>query len=261
MRVLRILEAFGIYGTPLRLPNRLRSSRLKWAVKLALKRLSGRELWIRPTVSLASVSVADWQYSETVLNAGKKLVYSLGVGDSIAFDQYLIETYGAEVHAFDPTPFAVEWLANQDTPKGFHFHQWAVAGEDGELWMAQRANRKGIKSGVMWQSIEPDQADEASIQVPCFCLASIVAKLSHEKIDLLKIDIEGMEYPVLESLSNMKKRPTQILVEFHHRFADIDKSATRDAVNALLGMGYQVFSVSQTGREIGFVQTAAVPLN
>lgn len=212
-------------------------------------------------MSLASVSVADWQYSEAALNAGEKLVYSLGVGDSIAFDQHLIRTCGAEVHAFDPTPFAIDWLASQDTPDSFHFHQWAVAGQDGELWMAQRANRKGIKSGVMWQAIAHEDADDDSICVPCLSVASIMQQLSHKKIDLLKIDIEGMEYPVLESLADMAERPTQVLVEFHHRFADIDKSATRNAVNALLSMGYQIFSVSQTGREIGFIQTAAVPLD
>lgn len=41
-------------------------------------------------------------------------------------------------------------------------------------------------------------------------------ELSHSVIDILKIDIEGSEYDVIEDLINSKIRPKELLNEFHH---------------------------------------------
>jgi hypothetical protein len=69
----------------------------------------------------------------------------------------------------------------------------------------------------------------------------------------LKIDVEGAEYEILDSLGEVDKLPTQLLVEYHHRFPGIGKERTATSIANLRQLGYQIFSISETGREIGFL--------
>jgi len=54
------------------------------------------------------------------------------------------------------------------------------------------------------------------------------------------------------------KLPTQLLVEFHHRFPGIGKQRTASSVEHLRTLGYLIFAISETGREIGLVLKSEV---
>ena len=223
-----------------------------WPVKLFIKRVSGRELWLK-TETDRTVRMSDgWNYIPELLGA-KSVVYSLGVGDSIDLDMDLIHLYSLTVHAFDPTPYSEEWIASLELPANFKFHPWAAAGKDGSLRLFRRVNKRGKKSGVMWTA-EGDAGDGTDfIDAPAYTIRSMMQKLGHDRIDVLKIDVEGAEYDVLESLDEVDKLPTQLLVEFHHRFPGIGKQRTAASIDHLKALGYRIFSVSETGREVGFV--------
>jgi FkbM family methyltransferase len=180
-------------------------------------------------------------------------VYSLGVGDSIDLDIDLIHRYSLAVHAFDPTPYSEEWIATLELPSTFVFHPWAAAGEDGSLRLYRRVNKRGKKSAVMWtaEGVAGDGADY--IDAPAYTIRTMMEQLDHERVDLLKIDVEGAEYAILDSLGDIDNLPTQLLVEFHHRFPGIGKQRTADCIESLRKLGYQIFSISETGRELGFV--------
>ena len=79
-------------------------------------------------------------------------------------------------------------------------------------------------------------------------------KLNVKKIDLLKMDVEGSEYEIIDTILDMNNKPSQLLVEFHHRFSNIDFEKTINAIKNLHKIGYRIFSVSKTGRELGFIQ-------
>src|SRR5262249_20791052 len=61
------------------------------------------------------------------------VVYSFCVGTYLPGDLALIERFGVTVHAFDPTPASVDWVARQTLPPGLHFHPVGLAGHDGML--------------------------------------------------------------------------------------------------------------------------------
>ena len=67
------------------------------------------------------------------------------------------------------------------------------------------------------------------------------------------MDIEGAEYDVLDQMLMSPLRPEQLLVEFHHRFSEIGPDRTRQLVDRLKTAGYQIFAVSETGREVSFL--------
>lgn len=223
-----------------------------WPVKLFFKRLSGKELWLRKEVEFDVLQSDSWQYIPELLDENS-IVYSLGVGDLIDFDLDLISDFGLTVHAFDPTPFAEEWVQAQSLPDQFVFHAWAAAGEDGTLRLYRRVNTRGKRSGVMWTA-GSDAGDATDyIDAPAYTIQTMMEKLAHDRVDLLKIDVEGAEYLILEGLNEVANLPKQLLVEFHHRFPGIGKQRTAVSIDKLRALGYRIFGISETGREVCFV--------
>lgn len=228
--------------------------------KLFAKRLIGKELRIRPDVQLATVENSDWLFYDQPLFSGA-IVYSLGVGEETEFDEELMANYGAIVHAFDPTPNTLSWVARQELPAAFHFHPWAVTANDGVLTLYPRRKSDGSVSSEMLTMVPDAGMESEAIEVPAYSLQSIVKMLDHSHIDLLKMDIEGAEYEVLDGLIGSDIRPTQLLVEFHHRFASIGKEKTAATIRRLRDIGYRLYAVSINGREVSFIQESYLAKN
>ena len=76
--------------------------------------------------------------------------------------------------------------------------------------------------------------------LPCTSLAREMEMNGHDSIDLLKIDIEGFEYEVLESCLAERIPIKQICVEFHDFFPEIPKAKTRAMIRALESHGFDL---------------------
>jgi FkbM family methyltransferase len=225
--------------------------------KTFLKRLIGREIWLRPEIRVNKQTVGGWVICPQLLSKNS-VIYSLGIGEDIAFDLELVRQFDLVVHGFDPTPNSADWLAGKNIPDGFAFHPWAVAARDGMLRLNPRVDRRGKVSRDMYTLIESAGVDSGSIEVPAYTVESIMSKLNHDRLDILKMDIEGAEYDVIDGLLATNIRPDQLLIEFHHRFPGIGKSATVNALKKISNEGYKIFDISITGREISFVLPSAV---
>jgi FkbM family methyltransferase len=221
--------------------------------KRFFKRLIGKELRLRNDIEVPVVKDGGWWYAPGHLDAGS-IVYSLGVGDDIDFDLAVIGKYGVEVHAFDPTPSSVDMLEGRVLPARFSFHPWAVTASDGSLTFYPRLRQDGSKSEVMYTMVAEEETVDDAIEVPAYSLSTISEKLGHRSIDLLKMDIEGAEYEVLDGLLTSPVKPAQLLVEFHHRFPGIGLEKTADMIERLRDDGYKIFAVSEAGREVSFLR-------
>jgi len=221
--------------------------------KLFLKRIVGREIWLSPDIHLKTAKYGDWTVYPDLLTQDS-IVYSLGLGEDVAFDFQLASEKKLEVHGFDPTPNTAEWLSRRVSPDGFHFHPWAVISHDGTVTIGPRIKHGGGLSRDMYTVVDEAAASEHAIEVPAFSLPTIMTKLGHQTIDLLKIDIEGAEYDVLSSLLISSIRPAQILVEFHHRFPGMKNSMTVNIIRNLRDAGYRIFHITDTGREMSFIR-------
>ena len=213
--------------------------------KRFLKRLTGKELRLRNDINIPVVKDGGWWFSPEGFNKDS-IVYSLGVGDEIDFDLAIIEQYGVEVFAFDPTPSSIDMLDESKLPERFHFQPWAVTATDGSLQFYPRLKKDGTKSDVMFTMIPEEETKDDVIEVPAYSLSTITSKLGHDRIDVLKMDIEGAEYEVLDGLLESPVKPTQLLVEFHHRFVENGLERTYDIINRLRDAGI--------GREISFLR-------
>lgn len=200
----------------------------------------------RRTVRLGS-GYGGWEVDIGLLDQGS-IVYSVGVGEDISFDLALIGATGVRVHAFDPTPRSIAWVRRQGTPPEFELHEVGLADRDAEVEFHAPED-----PGHVSHSLVASRGGGGSIRVPVRRLKTIMADLGHGSLDLLKIDIEGAEYGVVDDICRSGIRPRQLLIEFHHRFPEFGTARTEAAIKSLKDAGYRLFWVSDLGEEFGFV--------
>ena len=196
-----------------------------------------------------------WPVITRLLN-DKSTVLSFGLGEDISFDLELIDRFGLLVHGFDPTPKSCQWLETQTLPDRFQFHNVGLAAESGMLTFNAPAE-EGFASWSATHS-ENDSAAAKTISLPVQSYSSIHQELGLNVVDVLKMDIEGSENEVIESLKDSPFRPIQILVEFHHRIHGTDFSDTKTAIESLESMGYRLFHISELGDEFSLVLEEAL---
>jgi len=208
-----------------------------------------------PRTELLGKLDADWCIRPDGLAPGS-ILYSFGVGMDVSFDLAMIERFGLTVHAFDPTPRSIEWVAGQKLPEQFVFHPYGLAAEDGELKMFAPEDPKHVSYSIL---PEPGQAGEA-ISMPVYQLDTIAEMLGHDKVDIVKIDVEGAEYEIIDRLAELRTDVTQLLIEFHHiHKKGVSKQATARAIRQLNDLGYRVFYISVSGAEYSFLRGEATP--
>lgn len=86
--------------------------------------------------------------------------------------------------------------------------------------------------------------------------ADILRELGHDRIDVLKMDIEGSEYEVIPTILDAGVEIGQILVEIHERYFPDGREKTRKMLNLLNDNGFLVFGVSDSLEEISLINSA-----
>lgn len=191
---------------------------------------------------------ASWTFCPDFLDE-KSVIYSFGIGYDVSFDLELINNFDLKVHAFDPTPKSIEWVKKQNLPKQFILHQYGLANFNGKTKFFPPENHNHVSATL----IDRPTTKHEAYKVPVKSLDTIMHELKHKQIDLLKIDIEGAEYLVIEDIIKKEIKPHQLLIEFHHRFPNISPNASKAAIKSLRKFGYQIFFISKTGEEISFI--------
>lgn len=211
-----------------------------------------KELFVKADISCAKERLGSdyggWDIVVTNIDASS-IVYSFGVGEDASFDIALIDKYNPTIHAFDPTPKSIEWVNRQGFPDRFVFHDYGIAAFDGNVAFNPPANPDHVSHTLLGRPLTKKNA----ISVSVMRLSTIMKALGHKQIDVLKMDVEGAEYDVINDICKSDIRPWQILVEFHHRFPDVGIKRTKEAIARLRSMGYQLFSVSSTNEEFSFI--------
>ncbi len=190
---------------------------------------------------------------EILKNKDQIIVYSCGVGTDISFDIKIMKQYkGAEIFAFDPTPISVKWIQNQRLPGNFNFSPIGISNKNGVEKMYFPKNYS-VSYGIFnW-----DNGSKDEIMVEMQTLESIAGKHGHKYIDILKMDIEGSEFSVINSLDFSKLEFGQILIEFHERFLENGKEILDKTIAFLSENGYKCFAVSDDF-EYSFINTAFI---
>ena len=223
-------------------------------IKRIIRSLLGKDFFSKEQIKIdkaihgGECGYGGWVVHEKDLSS-ESVVYSFGVGEDASFDMSIIDRFGLTVFAFDPTPKSIAWVKSQGLPINFKLHEYGLADFNGFISFNPPTNPNHVSHTIL----ERKETNDDSIEVEVKKLKTIMEELEHEKIDLLKMDIEGAEYQVIDELANSDIRPKQLLIEFHHRFPSVGIEKSKSAINKLNNIGYLIFSVSDSGEEYSFI--------
>ncbi|MBZ9937145.1 FkbM family methyltransferase, partial [Mesorhizobium sp. BR1-1-16] len=217
-----------------------------------LRAVGGHDFFEKPDIQIPNQHYGSAYGGWCIIPEGIKpdsVVYSFGIGHDASFDIAIIEQLGVTVEAFDPTPSSVEWVEAQHFSPNFHMHAYGLADIDGLVTFNPPEDAHHVSHTMLDR---PSTAAHA-VTVPVKRLATITHELGHDHVDILKMDIEGAEYQVVTDLLASTIRPSQLLVEYHHRFPGVGIARSKASIAALRAAGYALFAVSATGEEYSFV--------
>jgi FkbM family methyltransferase len=154
--------------------------------------------------------LCPWTIAPGALNKDS-VVVSAGAGHDISFETELIDTFGCKVILLDPSPTG---KATFERNEAHHCSMIYV-----EKGLSER-------SGIHRFS-EPEDRNEGSyrtaaldgpstVAFDCLSLPDLQRRFAFERIDLLKIDIEGAEYGVIRDALQKRLAIHQLCVEFHY---------------------------------------------
>jgi FkbM family methyltransferase len=130
---------------------------------------------------------------------GAKIVLDVGANAGIYGLAALAVQPDVVVHAFEPTPEIASRLretANLNGLANLHVHEVAVLGEDGEAILRRFRGELGSNEGMNFVSHDVYNSDAEHVQTVSldhFCQDHLI-----DRIDLLKLDVQGQEYCVLK---------------------------------------------------------------
>jgi len=231
---------------PQTIPSRIAKKLSYFAFKLfGMDSISREKIYGRTDLKKIGTTYGGWIIPTSLLDA-RSICYCAGCGEDISFDLGLIDLVSCDVFGFDPTPRAIEYVKK-------------VAGENPKYHFSETGLWDKADSLKFYVPKDPDhvshslvnlQKTEEYISVKVKRLAQIMGEIGHKRIDFLKMDIEGAEYKVIETIIKDKINIKVICVEYDECFNPLDsgyKERIRKSVSSLLEVGYSLVCTQGNG--------------
>ena len=137
------------------------------------------------------------------------VAYCAGVGEDITFDLALYAR-GCSIVAIDPVPRAAAHVASHaPSDERFSFVPSGLAARTGVIAFYAPSNPEHVS-----YSMTDLQSTGVAVEMPVISLTALMADMGHDHIDILKLDIEGAEYEVMDQMIADGIRPPVLCVEF-----------------------------------------------
>jgi FkbM family methyltransferase len=200
-------------------------------------RLRGK-LKVQPRDDLARIGTTygGWSIPARLL-ATDSVCYLAGLGEDASFDLSLIERFGCTVHAFDPVPEASVYAATvSEREPRFLFNPVGLWSSDGALRFYDNAE-PGFVSRSATNMHSTGSYTEAQVR----SIDSLMTEFGHERVDLLKLSVEGSEYELVDDIL-AKQLPVSVLCVEFAQPAPLDPIVAR--IRALEAGGYELVHAS-----------------
>lgn len=161
------------------------------------------------------------------------VAYCGGAGEDISFEEALTAR-GLKVRAFDPTPRAIAFVEGRRVAGDFRLVPVGWWDKKAELRFYAPRDPTHVSHSVLNLQSTSDYFDAPVDTVPALAQA-----LCDDRIDILKVDIEGAEHRVLGSVMRSALRPAVLCVEFDRR------RGVPTTLGRLYRAGYTVAKVEQ----------------
>ncbi len=199
----------------------------------------------------------------------ESVCYCVGAGEDISFDLALVESFGCSVYIMDPTPRSLQHFQYVKSMIRTGKPAYSQSGKS-ERYTITSSNIDKLQflpiglwtEDVKMRFFEPQNPSHVShsivnlqqttnfFEADCKKLSTIMARLGHQYIDLLKMDIEGAEYTVIENILKEKISVKCLCAEFHS-LPEESKNQSLEKIIALLQChGFEIFH--RHGKDITF---------
>jgi FkbM family methyltransferase len=185
-----------------------------------------------PGIKLVGDAGSGWTVQAELLNPDS-ICYCAGVGLSISFELELAHTFNMTVVSLDPSPTGIQTIRESADLHNIHFFPVGLSGSCGSIEFALPTNPEE-------GSYSAPGVDSKLTSFECSDLPTLMRKNGHHKIDLLKMDIEGFEYEVLDQIIKYRIPIRQICVEFHPWLKPRGRFLTIRAIHLLSRLGYRL---------------------
>lgn len=184
---------------------------------------------------------APFQVVSKLLEKRTGLVaFSFGIGYDFSFELELAEKYQMQVYAFDPSPEVIQKMKEFELPDNFEYFAYGLSDEDSEkVFYKPSSGQDYSEYFASWTSSE-----KTTMQV--YRLKTLMEKMGHDHLDLLKMDIEGSEFLALPDILESGVQFDQLCIETHARIFPDSVNKMRQFKKALNEHGYLMVS---SGRE------------
>jgi len=226
-------------------------------LRVLVRRVRGIEPRVKASVRLPlefhGNTAGGWKIQRDSLDA-RSVVVDIGIGEDASFSESIIRKYGCVVNGFDPTPRAIGYAQRlkNDRLRLFALGLGVRAGS-AQFFLP---NNDAHVSGSLTREAH---LGKQQLEVQIATLSQVFEMLRCDGIDLLKLDIEGTEYEVIES-EDFRRHASgirQLCVEFHHRWQGRGRQSTERALRTLEGLGFRCAWYSRsTNEEFLFVNTS-----
>ncbi len=218
----------------------------KYTFKLVgLDNITRRKITRRNDLQHSGTDYGGWVIPRNLFNSDS-ICYCVGCGMDISFDLGMIESFGCDIYGFDPTPKAVKYVndvAGQESK--YHFYELGLWDEEDTLRFYTPKNPAHVSHSALNL-----QKTEEYINVKVKRLSKIMEELGHSNLSLLKIDIEGAEYKVIESIINDGIDIKVICVEYDEYFNPLDKeykNRIKKSISNLINNDYSLVHSQYNG--------------
>ena len=236
------------------LPNKIVNKLSNHAFQLLSRdRITGQKVKTRNDLEKIGSDYGGWVVPANLLNADS-ICYCVGCGEDISFDIGAIDRFGCDIFAFDPTPRAIEYVKRvAGNISQYHFFEIGLWDKQDELEFYVPRNSDHVSHSLLNL-----QKTDDYIRVPVNRLVNVMKDLGHDRLDLIKLDIEGAEYKVIESILEDEIEIAIICVEYDEYFNPLDrdfKTRIKNSIASLLANGYTLVCAQGNGNYT-FVKTA-----
>ncbi len=173
------------------------------------------------------------------------LVIDAGCSYEADFSLYMIKHHGAKAYGVDPTRKHRQALNDlEEKYKGHFVHvPFAISNVDGKVTFHEsKVNESG---SILEDHINIRQDETVKYEVQALSITSLLKHIDAEQVDILKLDLEGAEYDLLNTIQEEELVPfKQIFVEFHHHaVSHFSKADTQRIVEKICSYGFNSFSL------------------
>ena len=212
-------------------------------VKLFFLRLKGkitaRKLGVKEYKNYSNSFILLERFDED------SVIIDVGCAEDADFSQTIINEYKLRCFAVDPTRKHLKALRKLEEKYGelFQYNQLAVGSRNEVIkFHESKVNQSGslLNSHI---NVQKDNVEE--YEVECVTLSGLFDRLGVSSgVSLLKLDIEGAEYELIESVEGeVLLKVDQIFIEFHHHaIPEYDIADTKRMVDKIEKLGFHSFT-------------------